>query len=142
MQVLGIDRVLIATPDLDGSVGRFEELLGLSFGSRVDPADVPLANRTSRSGVEFVTSDDPDSAVGRFLAEHGPGVYAVVLEVADLEAARAELSDRGVDPVAEMAVGEFREVFYHPSTFEGTLLGLAAYDHPAELALRAGGDGD
>lgn len=143
MQVLGVDRVLIATPDIDGSVTRFEELLNLSFGSLLAPPDEAVSNRMSPSGVEFVTSDDPESAVGRFLADRGPGLYALALEVADLDAARTYLAERGVEPIGEMAVAEFRELFYHPSAFEGTLLVLTAYDHrhPAEIAARGlGGD--
>lgn len=142
MQVLGIDRVLVATPDLDESADRFADLLGLSFGARIDPPDQPAANRMSPSGIEFVTADDPESPVGRFLDEHGPGLYALALEVADLDAARDRLADRGVDPVEEVHLNDFRELFYHPADFEGTLLVLTAYDvpHRAEVAARDGGN--
>lgn len=139
MQVLAIDRVLVATHDIDASVETFEDRLGLSFGGRIDPPDQPVANRTSSVGVEFVAGED-DSAVGRFLDERGPGVYALALEVADLDAARDHLAERGVDPVDETAVGTFRELFYHPDDFEGVLLVLTEYDHrhPAEIAATAG----
>ncbi|WP_435348578.1 VOC family protein [Haloarchaeobius sp. HRN-SO-5] len=145
MQVLGIDRVLVATADIDDSVARFEELLDLSFGSLIDPPGEPAANRMSASGIEFVTTDDEDSAVGRFLAERGPGLYALALEVTDLDAARERLAEKGVEPIGEMDVADFRELFYHPSSFEGALLVLTEYDHrhPAEIAARGlGGDDD
>jgi methylmalonyl-CoA/ethylmalonyl-CoA epimerase len=142
MQVLGIDRVLVATTDLDRSSERFADLLGLSFGTTIDPPDDPASNRMSPAGIEFVTADDSDSPVGRFLDDRGPGVYAVALEVADLEAACDHLGEHGVEPIGEMEMNEFKELFYHPSDFEGTLLVLTEYDHrhPAEIAARDGGD--
>lgn len=141
MQVLGIDRVLIATPDLDDSVDVFEERLELSFGDRIDPAEEPVANRTSSVGVEFVTGE-PGSAVARYVEEHGRGLFAVALEVADLDAARDHLAASGIEPVDETSAGSLRELFYHPSHFEGTLLALTEYDHrhPAEIAARDDAD--
>lgn len=137
MQVLGIDRVLIATPAIEASVETFEELLGLSFGERIDPDGEPVTNRTSAVGVEFVTGD-PGSPVAEFIEENGPGLYALALEVADLDVARRHLAAADVEPVAEMGAGSLRELFYHPSAFAGTLLVLTEYDHrhPAELAAR------
>ena len=137
MQVLGIDRVLIATPSLDDSVETFEERLGLSFGALIDPPGEPVANRMSSIGVEFVTGDR-GSEVARFVDEHGPGLYALALEVADLDAARDHLASAGIEPVDETGAGSLRELFYHPSSFEGTLLTLTEYDHrhPAEIATR------
>lgn len=136
MQVLGIDRVLVATRQMDESVATFADALGLSFGERVDPPDEPVANRMSGVGLEFVTTDDPDSAVGRFLDRRGPGVYAVAFEVADLDAARSHLAEQGVEPVGEVHLAEFHELFYHPGEFEGVLVVLTEYDHrhPAESA--------
>jgi 4-hydroxyphenylpyruvate dioxygenase-like putative hemolysin len=140
VHVLDLDRVLVATPALDRSVETFEEYLGLSFGDRIAPTDDPVTNRMSAVGVEFVTGE-ADSAVATFLDEHGPGLYAIALEVADLEAAGEHLADRDVDPIHETRMGSFRELFYHPADFEGTLLVLTEYDHrhPAEIASTGGG---
>ncbi|MCW8173628.1 hypothetical protein D8S78_23515 [Natrialba swarupiae] len=72
VEVVSLDRVLIATADLEASTRQFTELLGLEFGAVVDPPAAPIANRTSRIGVEFVSGDD-GSAVQRFLERNGPG---------------------------------------------------------------------
>lgn len=136
MQVLGLDRVLVATDDVDDSAGVFAELLGLSFGTRIDPPGEAVANRISRVGLEFVTAEDPESPIGRFLASNGPGLYAVAFEVADLGEARTHLDTRGVEPVGEMHLEQFHELFYHPGEFEGVLVVLTEYEHrhPAESA--------
>lgn len=138
MQVLGIDRVLVATHDIDDSTATFTDALGLSFGERIDPPDEPVANRMSGVGLEFVSTDDPDSAVGRFLDRRGPGLYAVAFEVADLDAARRHLEERDVEPVGDVELAAFRELFYHPGDFAGVLVVLTEYDHrhPAESASR------
>lgn len=144
MQVLAIDRVLVATHDIDDSAATFTDALGLSFGERIDPPGESVANRMSSVGLEFVATDDPDSAVGRFLDRNGPGVYAVAFEVADLDAARDHLADRGLDPIGEVHLAEFHELFYHPREFEGVLVVLTEYDHrhPAESASHRSLGGD
>jgi len=94
-----------------------------------------VANRTSSSGIEFVSGDE-GSAVAEFVAERGPGLYALALEVTDLEAARDALAEHGIDPIESVAVGHFHELFYHPSAFEGILLVLTEDDYarPVEVA--------
>jgi len=136
MQVLGIDRVLVATEHIDESAATFADALGLTFGERIDPPGEAVSNRMSGVGLEFVSTEDPESAVGRFLDRNGPGVYAVAFEVADLDAARRHLAERGVEPIGEVALEEFRELFYHPGEFEGVLVVLTEYEHrhPAESA--------
>jgi len=138
MQVLGIDRVLVATADMDDSVEQFEEVLGLSFGPPIDPEDMDVANRTSSIGIEFVSGKE-GSAVAEFVDRRGPGLYALALEVADIEAAREHLTERGIEPIESVNVGRFHELFYHPSAFEGVLLVLTEYDyaHPVEVATAA-----
>ncbi|WP_254533056.1 VOC family protein [Natrinema gelatinilyticum] len=138
--ILDIDRVLVATDDLEESASSFENLLGLSFGATVDPPGEPVANRTSQVGLEFVSGEN-GSAIESFLGTNGPGLYALSLEVADADAAREALAKRGVEPIDEMAFEGFRELFYHPSSFEGVLLVLTEYDrpHPAESAAEAAG---
>ncbi|TYT62564.1 VOC family protein [Natrialba swarupiae] len=140
VEVVSLDRVLIATADLEASTRQFTELLGLEFGAVVDPPAAPIANRTSRIGVEFVSGDD-GSAVQRFLERNGPGLYAVSFEVADVDEARESLAANGVDPVDEVELEGFHEVFYHPSSFEGVMVALTEYDrpHPAESAAAESG---
>lgn len=118
IQVIGIDRVLIATANLDDSVESFEEYLGLSFGDWIDLGHEPAANRTSTIGVKFITGE-PGSAVARYVDENGPGLYALALEVADLDAVRDHLAAAGIEPVDETAARSLRELFYHPSAFGG-----------------------
>lgn len=142
MNVIGVDRVIIATEDINETKGQFETLLGLSFGELLEPTTSTehggeaVANVLSPAGVELVSPRGDGAEVARFLDENGPGLYAVSIRVHDLNAAVKELSDEGVDPVGRYESNDFSEVFYHPRTFGGAFVILAEYDapHPAETA--------
>jgi len=146
MQVHSVDRVILATWDLDETISLFEELLGVSFASLMEPTttteDGPqeVANVISETGLEIVTPRGEDNEVSRFLEENGPGLYALSLRVEDLETAKSELADEGITPVGEYATGNFVEVFYHPENFGGAMTILAEYDteHPAVVAAESG----
>lgn len=139
MHVIGLDRVMIATWDLDETIGQFEDLLGIPFSEAVEPTtqtdsgDQAVANVISPSGVEILTPRDDGNEVARFLEENGPGLYALSIRVADLETAVEELSEKGVEPVGEFADQDFAEAFYHPKHFGGAFVILAEYEapHPA-----------
>lgn len=146
MQVLGLDRVMIATPDIEETAEQFSELLGLEFGELAEPTtdtdhgEQAVANLISAAGVELVTPrEDGDNEVARFIEENGPGLYAISIRVGDLEAAREYLAAKGVDPVGQFANGDFAELFYHPREFGGAMVILAEYDapHPATVSAAA-----
>ena len=142
MNVLGVDRVILATHDLEATTDQFEDLLGLSFGSLLQPTTATDAgsqdvqNVISSAGVELVAPRSDDGELNRFLEENGPGLYALSLRVTDLEAAIKELAEKGVESVGEYRERDFAEAFFHPRHFGGVMLILAEYDapHPAETA--------
>lgn len=144
MELHGVDRVIIATPDLGGTASQFSDLLGVSFGEVMEPTtetaagEQPVANLLSPSGVELVTPRSDDGQVAEFIEHNGPGLYAVSLRVGDLEAAIEELSAKGVEPVGRYRSEAFDEVFYHPEHFGGAFVILAEYEapHPAETASK------
>lgn len=145
MHVLGLDRVVLVAPDLDETADQFADNLGLAFSDRLQPTTETAAGAqamdmvVSAAGVEIITPRDADSEIARFLEENGPGLYALSLRVADLDAAEAELADRGLEPVGEFEFAAFRERFYHPAAFGGAFVILAEYDapHPVATALSA-----
>jgi len=148
MDVLGLDRVVIATRDIEGTAGRFADLLGLSFSGTIRPTtetetgEQALRMVISAAGVELITPEEDGNEVARFIDQHGPGLYALSLRVADLDAAEAELAEQGVEPVGAYEANDFRESFFHPRSFGGALVILAEYDapHAAATAMTAGSD--
>lgn len=143
MNVLGVDRVVIATPNVNETAERFEELLGIKFGEYFEATTETaggtnhLASRISGDAqIDLAGPKDGDNEVARFLEEHGPGLYAVAFRVADLEAAKEHLEEKDVEPVGRIDWGDFHELFYHPSDFGGAFVLLAEFPHPVETNVR------
>lgn len=138
MQIIGIDRVVVATPDLNRTAERFEELLGLPFGEAIEPdtdtvrGQQALASRISPANIDLVAPRSEANEVARFLEEQGSGLYALAFQVADLEEAREHLADKDVEPVGRIDWADFSELFYHPQDFEGVFVLLAEYPHSVE----------
>lgn len=136
MHVLGVDRVMLATEDIDETADRFRDLLGISFSdlqeptTETDKGSQSVVNLISPSGVELVAPRDEDNEVSRFLRERGPGLYAFSVRVEDIEAAEAELAAKGVEPVGGLDHEHVVERFYHPEDFGGAFVILVEYDAP------------
>lgn len=134
MEILGIDRVVVMTDDIGGSVEQFNDLLGLRFDevrdSEVEGEEMSISY--SFPGIELMTPRSDDGAVARRLEEHGPGLHALCLRVEDLDEATAELAGKGLDPIIESDDGDSKSAFYHPEAFNGVFLQLMEYPHPLE----------
>lgn len=148
MDVLGVDRVMIATPDIDETRGQFEKLLGIDFSDLMEPTTdtghgaQQVQNVISPTGVELVAPRGQDNEVTRFLEENGPGLYALSLRVHDLDKAVAELAEKGVDTVGEFEHANFREAFLHPAKFGGAMVILAEYEAPHPAVVSSDPDTD
>ncbi|MEF8840646.1 MAG: VOC family protein [Haloarculaceae archaeon] len=142
MNVVGIDRVVVATDDIERTSGTLEERLGIGFGdllrltTETDAGtnDLRSVVDTAGVGIDVVQPEPGDggNALGRFVEEHGTGLYALALRVADLAAASEELAADGVEPVGEIGAGEFTEYLYHPRDFDGLFVFLAEFPHAYE----------
>ncbi len=84
MKVLGVDRVVIATPDVNETAERFEELLDVSFGEYFEATtdtDAGINLLESRISADAQLdlagpgSEDGEDEVSLFLQNKGPGQY-------------------------------------------------------------------
>lgn len=146
MHVLGLDRVVLVTRNLDETADQFADNLGLDFSERIQPTTETAAGSQamdmviSAAGVEVITPKADDNEIARFIEENGPGLYALSLRVADLDAAETELAEKGLEPVGEFESSDFRELFYHPAEFGGAFVILAEYESPHAAATAMTGD--
>lgn len=86
--------------DLERAAAGFERMLGTAPFETVDhaPRGAKVARtRLGDSWLVLVAPYDPDSAPGRFLAEHGEGFFLLSVETADLDAELARLADAGIE---------------------------------------------
>lgn len=136
MQVLDVDRVLVATEDVTETANRLNELLGIRFGTVFEEDGLESCIARDNSKLDLFapkTETETTAAVRSFLDSHGPGLYGLALQVDDVEAGREELAEKGIEPAYVEEQHEFREYFYHPDHFEGILLAISEYPHSVEM---------
>ncbi len=99
-RVSDLEVVSIVTADLDGSVATFRKNFGLPITRSIES---PAAKTKSvllgigAAQIEMATPTADGSPLASFLAERGAGLHQLVLAVDDLEAARADLTARGIE---------------------------------------------
>jgi methylmalonyl-CoA epimerase len=123
----GIHHLGVAVQDLDVAVDTYTRLFGgkVEHRATVEEQGVEAAAVLVGDGrVELLAALGEDTPVGRFLASRGPGMHHVAYEVADIDAALAELAEHGAELIDE----EPREglfglevAFVHPDSVHGVL---------------------
>ena len=122
----GVDHVVIAVKDLDAAVGRYETIYGAPVSERREAAAAGMKMaffRFADSYVELVSNIDDTGAIAKRLADRGEGVHLIAMQVEDLEAAVADLRDKGVRLVGDPGPGNpiKGQVFIHPQETGGVL---------------------
>ena len=130
MNCTRVDHVGIAVKDLAASVKWYEETLGLhSKGTEVVPeqqvtvAFLPCGDIE----LELLESTSPEGPIARFIEKNGEGIQHIAIRVDDIDAALAELKEKGVrliDQTPRYGAGGARIAFLHPKATHGVLLEL------------------
>jgi methylmalonyl-CoA/ethylmalonyl-CoA epimerase len=129
VKIKRVDHLGVIVGDLDGAVKSFTEHLGLEldhterYGDELDIAFLPCGETL----VELIEPLKEEGSNADYLREHGPGIQHVAFEVDDLEAALAELAERGVEPLGDVPMpgaGGMRIAFLDPQAFGGVLVEL------------------
>lgn len=125
------DHYSVAVPDAEKALNFHEKLFGLErdhqFNSPSEGFSGGLLNMPDRQGqVEILAPLGEDSFLHRYLAEHGPGVHHVTIEVKDIDAAVEYLRDEmGIEPYRGVwSDGQWRQTFIHPRDSGGVLYQL------------------
>jgi methylmalonyl-CoA epimerase len=129
-----IDHLGIAVKSI-AEARQFYESLGMAVAheetvahERVHTAMLPVGE----SRVELLEATDADSTVAKFIARRGEGLHHVALQVPDVDAAFAELQQRGVRLVSDrvqVGAGGHRYIFVHPAGAGGVLVELVEAAH-------------
>ena len=130
-----IDHIGVAVEDLDAAIGLYRDQLGMREQHRetveeqgVDAVLLEIGD----AHVELLSPLGPDTAVGRFLERHGPGMHHVAYRTddidAELEAARAA-GLRLIDEEPRIGIRGSRVAFVHPKSTGGVLTEIV---EPAE----------
>jgi len=123
-----LDHVGVAVADLASALPRWTRLTGEPDGPPELVAGQGVRVAFLRSGavdVELLEPVAPESAVGRFIARRGEGLHHIAFRVPSVDAALAELLQRGekvVDRVGRAGARGRRVGFAHPTAYGGVLV--------------------
>ncbi len=136
-KVLGVDHIGIAVGDLQ-EVGSFwGDMLGLPNNGeetveeqKVTTGFFPTPNG---SEIELLAATADDSPIAKFIEKNGGrgGIQHIALRVDNLEAALADLKEKGVrliDEKPRKGAGGAKIAFVHPKASHGVLLELCQRD--------------
>ena len=125
-----INHLGIAVRDLDAALAVWRDGMGLAVERIVEMPDrglriafVPCGEAT----IELVAPMREDSEISKFLAERGPGLHHVCLQVADLAAASERVVAQGLKLVgdeAKLGAEGYPVRFLHPKATGGALVEL------------------
>lgn len=126
-----IDHVAIAVKDLDAAVRTFTANFGFPI-ERI--GDVPALNirraflTIGDASLELFQPTSDTNPGAKFIAERGEGMYILSLEVDDVTAATAALSQKGIKVNVQNIPNGPRLAFISPKATHGVLLQLI--EHP------------
>ena len=130
--VLRIDHVGVAVPDLDAAIEFYERVFGLrcihtEVNEEQGVREAMLAVGIGADRLQLLAPLAPDSAIGKFLDRHGPGIQQIAYTVADVDAAAAAIRARGLRVLydeARRGTANSRVNFIHPKDCGGVLVEL------------------
>jgi methylmalonyl-CoA/ethylmalonyl-CoA epimerase len=128
---LRIDHLGIAVPSLEAFVPVYEALLGAPCEHIEEVASEKVRTAffsLGESHFELLEATDPESVIGRFVAQRKGGIHHICIAVSDIDAALAEYTAKGVrliDKVPRAGAKGCRVAFVHPAATGGVLVELS-----------------
>jgi methylmalonyl-CoA/ethylmalonyl-CoA epimerase len=130
MKVLKIDHLGIAVNSIEEGKNFWKDILGLEFEGAETVAEQKVTTAffpVGESEVELLESTAADGPVAKYIEKRGQGIQHVAFRVENIEAALAELKEKGVrliDETPRRGAGGARIAFLHPKATNGVLVEL------------------
>ncbi len=124
-----IDHIAVVVEDIEQALSLFRDTLGLelSHTETIPEQGVKIAFLpVGESEIELLEPLSADTSIAKFLAKRGEGMHHICLEVEDIDAALADLKEKGVRLINKTAVAgaHGRVAFIHPKSTHGVLIEL------------------
>ena len=130
MKVLKIDHLGIAVNSIEEGKNFWKDILGLEFEGAETVAEQKVTTAffpVGESEVELLESTAADGPVAKYIEKRGQGIQHVAFRVENIDAALAELKEKGVrliDETPRRGAGGARIAFLHPKATNGVLVEL------------------
>ena len=140
MSDIKLNHLAIVVDDMGAALRFWRDSLGLSLAGAIESVsaeEVDIAIlKLGNAQIELIQPITDESGVAKYLAQHGPGLHHLCLEVPDLDAKLEELSARGCELINEKPRERDgrRYAFIHPKSAGGVLLELYELTSAAEQA--------
>lgn len=130
-----VDHIAIAVKNLDEALAFYKAALGLpeigietvsEQGVRVAKLDI------GNTHIELLEPLGPDTPVGKFIENKGPGLHHICVKVDDINSELAKLKSQGmrlIDETPKIGAGGAKIAFVHPKSTGGVLLELSQPQH-------------
>jgi methylmalonyl-CoA epimerase len=105
----GLDHVVISTPDLEATANTWTGTLGLTVAETLEPEGTHFRMAKLPAGNAFIELIQPlteDHRIAQVMAERGPGMFSISIQVDDIDAAVRDLRAKGV-VVSDVELGVF-----------------------------------
>jgi len=129
-KTLKVDHIGIAVKDLEQAKKFYTDMLGMTVmgeetveQQKVKVCFIPCGD----SELELLESTSPDGPIAKFIEKNGEGMQHVAVRVDNIEAAIADLIEKGVrmiDKVPRYGAGGASIAFVHPKSTGGILFEL------------------
>jgi len=130
MKILKIDHLGIAVNSIEKGRAFWSEALGLHFEGTETVAEQKVTTAffpVGESEVELLESTAPDGPVAKYIEKRGEGIQHIAFRVENIEAALAELKEKGIQLIDEKprhGAGGAKIAFLHPKATGGVLVEL------------------
>lgn len=126
-----VDHIAIAVKNLDEALAFYKAALGLpeigievvaEQGVRVAKLDI------GNTHIELLEPLGPETPVGKFIDNKGPGLHHICVKVDDINSELAKLKSQGmrlIDETPKIGAGGAKIAFVHPKSTGGVLLELS-----------------
>lgn len=133
--ILGIDHIGIAVPDLNTGRNLFEGILGLhehhaEVNENQGVSESMIAFPDKGAQIQLLAPLSPDTTIGKFLANKGPGIQQLALRVSDVELVASHVRASGIRMLYDAPrIGTAGSLvnFAHPADCGGVLIEFVQY---------------
>lgn len=126
-----VDHIGIAVKSIDEALAFWQDSLGIKCTGVEDVAEQKVKTAFLPVGateVELLEPTSGESPVAKFMEKRGEGIHHLAIRVENLEAALAELKEKGIrliDEKPRYGAGGAKIAFVHPKSTGGVLLELS-----------------